>query len=666
MAALAALPLCAVMALTACEDSQSRAGRETAEKIQDALADARAALPGGRTPDAPEEALAAAEKLRGIAQSLSGIQSGSPGQKSAALLFASALNRQAAAIDLGVVTSLEGSHRDERLAVDRAAASAASLESLAVPLERIDFAFARTELKGQRDKAEAQLRQLQSEIKALEAAVSQVNRQIEASEQQASALDLQANQLRLEARSLPPAAALPKIEEAAALQNRNAGVRGALGRQQSERGAIAPQLAGAKALGAGGAAVLEVTDETIKELQALAESARDSASRAKKSASAVREAGKARLEAVLAAMTETLTPRYESAISALERSAALAGQAAAGASPDASDSAKISQAAAQMALARALWQRASALEDHATLLHRLDTLGGWGQSSQLEAAVTDVEATRKESTDKAKELYQSAIEALQSGFRNASRSDSPEVVGLRMQAEAALKQLSEPSSVARAAAAQSGGGAADGASSASGSGAGRGASSGEGAESPEALVDAINGATDPVAVVSLMRSAKAPEAIEMMKTMMGAIKPLTDACIGHFGLEAMRQAGGVGGGAPVPSGAKLISKSETSADLEMRGAQGMESARAVNVDGRWFIDFDSIASGAGPGLNANAMAQAGPMMSMMTQAMSSAATKVAGRVTAGEFADPAAAMAAFQKEMMAAMGAAMGGQRPPG
>lgn len=649
VAALAASLL--LIALPACEDSQAAGERAVASQINEAIAKASKALPGGIFPADAEARLAAATALRSIAQSLASVQGASPGQKSAALMLASSLARQAAALDLSVAGDLEQMHRGERLAVERAASSASSLEALAEPLERVDFASARTALKSQRDQAETQLRQLQSEIKALESAVAQVNRQIDASETEARQLELDADRLRLEAKAMQPRQALPLIEQASEIQRRNAAVRGALGRQQSEKGAIEPQLAGAKALGSGGAAVLQVTDDAGKSLQVLADAARDAAARAKRSASDLRGAGKTRLEVVLASMSESLEPRYQAAIESLERSATLASQAASGTDNDGSDSAKLGKATAEMALARMLWQRASALEDHAALLRRLDAAGGWGQPSQLSAAVSATEASRREATTRAKELYGAAIDTI-GQLRTPSRVNSAEVTGLLAQAQRAVKEMDRPGS----------GGAA---TTAGGVGDAGGSGSAGGAESPEAIIALFTtkpaSADEVRALFSVMKSQQSSELLSSLQGMALAIEPLREACIRKFGsAPAFDGGGGPGGGPSLPTGAKLVSKDETSAVVEFTTAKGTSEGKLMVIDGRWFIDFDALLESSAPGQGAM-LASMGPMLGAVTKALQGAAKAVIARIDAGEIDSPAAAEAAFQTEVGKAMQGAMGG-----
>ncbi|MBM4113991.1 MAG: hypothetical protein FJ253_11590, partial [Phycisphaerae bacterium] len=193
------LALAMLVSLVACEDSQSAAQRQLAEKVEQTIAASEKALPGGRIPDTTEAALAAAGQLRSLAQSLASTQGGTPAQRSAAMQLAAGLARKAAEIDLTIAVDLEAQHRLERLAVSRAAAAAAGLEALAGPLDRIDFASSRTQLKSQKEMAEGQLRQLQTQVRTLESAVAQVDRQLSETEAEAARIDLEAEQLRAQA-----------------------------------------------------------------------------------------------------------------------------------------------------------------------------------------------------------------------------------------------------------------------------------------------------------------------------------------------------------------------------------------------------------------------------------------------------------------------------------
>lgn len=641
LTALAVLPI--VLALPACEDSQSAGERAAAIKIDESLAAAAKALPDGASIGTDEQALAAAAELRRIAQSLSSIQGASPGQKSAALMAAASMQRQSASIDLAIANRLEQALRMDRLAVDRAASDAASLESLAAPLERVDFASARTLLKGQRDQAEAQVRRLQSEIRALESALALVGRQIETSETEAKSLEQQSDRLRVDARAMTPRQALPLVEQAADIQRRTASVRGELGVRQSERNAIEPQLAGAKALGSGGTAIIEVTDDALRNLQALTETGRSAATQARRNASDIRGTGKSRLEGVLGSMSEGLDPRYAAAIEALDRSATLASQAATGVDAEGADSARIAQAAAQMALARALWQRSTSLDEHAALLRRLDSVGGWGEPSQLAAIIVSIDATRTEAATKSKELFTSAGETL-GQLRSPSRVNGPEVAGLRAQIERAIKELERPGSSAVAA----------------GGGAGGSGGSG-GAESPEALIALFtpNAETNPAAAFDVMRSSQNAPFLEVLRSMATAMEPLRVAMISKFGSADVLDAA-ASTGMSAPRSARLVSQEAESAVIEVDTPQGAAKANLVKVDGRWYLDFDSFLDGMAPGQGAM-MASTLPMLSAVSKVMQGVATDMSTRIGAGEFATAEEAMAAFQAEVAKAMQSAAGG-----
>ncbi|MBX3355936.1 MAG: hypothetical protein KF724_09585 [Phycisphaeraceae bacterium] len=648
-AALAALPL---LLLPACEDAQSVSERVATAKLEEALAQAAKVYRDDPFNADDEQALAAAGELRRIAQSISSVQGASPGQRSALLMAASSLSRQAAALELQVAMRLEQHLRFERLAVNQAAGGAAGLESLATPLERIDFASARTTLATQREQTEAQLRQFQSQIKALEGAMALIDQQIATRNAEAQSLEQGASQLRLQARELSARQALPLIEQAADLQQRNAEIRGALGLRQSERNAIEPELFSARALGTGGAAMMESTDAALQNLQALTDTARDAANRARRSASEIRGQGKTRIEAVMASMSETLEPRYQAAVEALERAATLASQAASGTDADGADSAKMAQASAQLALARAMWQRAGALEEHVDLLRRLESAGGWGQSSQIAAAIEATQATRNEALERAGDLFSEAVDSL-GQLRTAARVNSPEIAGLTRQAQQALRRLGRPEGSAP------GGEMHDDLD--------RGVApivndGLPGAPSVEALVALLSGGADgdPTASARVMRSRSAPQLIDAMVGMATAMEPLRAAMVRQFGSAGVLAAASSAAGMAPPGAARIVSQSETGAEIELAGPGGSVTATAFVEDGRWFLDFDAYIEKIAPG-QSMMMAAALPMMTAMTSASKKAAEAIAARVDAGEFASAEEAFAAYQQEMAKAMSGAMGG-----
>jgi len=647
----AAAAITLFLASVGCEDSQAAAQRNASLAFEQALAASQKALPGGRMPSTPEEAMTTANELRRIAQSLASSAGGTPAQKSSALLLASNLNRKAAEIDLMVAASIEISHRMERLAVARAAAAAANLEALAVPLDRVDFAGSRTMLKTQRDLAEGQLRQLQNQMRTLESAVAQVDQQLAATEEEARRLDAEAEQLRAQAQSLRPRQALPYIEQAAELSIRNADLRGSLGRQQSERSVLAPQLASAKTLGAGGVSMLAVTDSAIKGLQELSEKARESAAKARRGASEIRAGAKTRMDQVLATMAADLDARYEAALGSLERGTTQAQQASTGSDPMSSDSARIAQASAQLALAQALVVRGLALTDHAALLRQLDALGGWGESAQLGPAATKAEGEARDAITRAKEQYTAAIETI-GMLRTPALVNSGAVAGLRTTAEAALAELERPGSSKPSA--TGGELAVEGA--------------GHGAPTPELLVEWLNAGAGSAEgarrAAGTYRSSNAALVTAMQNSTL-AMEPVLAASERAYGkaLE-VSAAGGVG----LPSGAKLVSVEEDSAKIELQTPMGPQVVPAVKVDGAWYLDIDGFMEAMLPGQGAVMAAQMIPTMNTMAQMMGAAARAFAARIDAGEFPDADAAEAAFTEEMMKAMGAMMGGAggAPPG
>lgn len=648
---LLALPL--LSAPAGCEDSQAAAQREAAAKFDEAVAASQRALAAAVAPATTEEATNTANELRRIAQSVSQLQGGTPGQRRAAMLLAANLNRKAAELDLAVVAATESEHRLERLAVARAAAAAANLDALATPLDRVDFAAARTQLKTQRDQAEGQLRQLQTQIKALESAIGQVDRQLALTAEEARTIELQADQLRARAQTLRPREALPYIEQAAELSIRTADLRGELGRQQSERSALAPQLAGAQALGTGSESMLAVTDRAIRSLQDLSEKARDAAARARRGASEIRGSAKARMEALLSVMAGDLAARYDAAIGALERSASLAQQAASGADGMSGDSAQLAHAAARSMLAQTLLLRSATLADHAALLQQLDALGGWGESSQLAPAASRASEEAADLLSQAREAYAAALESL-GMLRSPALVNSGDVIGLRARTESALAKL-QPS----------------GAGTARDAGAdpeptvehAEHAGAGGGAPSPEALVQWINETGSSVAAMrraSRIYRSSNPSLLEALTALNMSMEPVLVSFEQAFGaMMELPAAGGMGMGAP--SGAKLMSAGDSSATIQIDSPMGPQVVTAVKVDGEWFLDFDSMLDAMMPGQGAAMAAQMAPMLAMMSQAMGAAAKAFAARIDAGEFATAEEATKAFQQEMAKVAGGMMGG-----
>ncbi|MBM4110814.1 MAG: hypothetical protein FJ254_05580 [Phycisphaerae bacterium] len=149
---------------------------------------------------------------------------------------------------------------------------------------------------------------------------------------------------------------------------------------------------------------------------------------------------------------------------------------------------------------------------------------------------------------------------------------------------------------------------------------------------------------------------------QVLGTLSSAMAPIVVAMKASFGPEALAALGESTAGAADAGNASLTDVTDTEATL-VTGATNI----TLFKDGEaWFIDVASLPQEA---MSNPMMKQLGAQIGMIAGPMRDAAEAVAAKITAGEIADPGAAMQAFQQAMMGAMmkaaSGAMGGLAMP-
>jgi len=189
-----------------------------------------------------------------------------------------------------------------------------------------------------------------------------------------------------------------------------------------------------------------------------------------------------------------------------------------------------------------------------------------------------------------------------------------------------------------------------------------------GFESAEALLEAMKTSYDSVEgfdrIAKCMsgRDAASRRDGQVLGTLSSAMGPLVVAMKTTFGPEALASLGETTAGAADAANATLTDVTDSEATL----VSGPQNTKLFKDGDAWFIDVASMPQEA---MSNPMMKQLGAQIGMIAGPMRGAAEAVAAKITAGEIADPGAAMQAFQQAMMGAMmkaaSGAMGGMANP-
>jgi hypothetical protein len=181
-----------------------------------------------------------------------------------------------------------------------------------------------------------------------------------------------------------------------------------------------------------------------------------------------------------------------------------------------------------------------------------------------------------------------------------------------------------------------------------------------GFESAEALLETMKGSYDSIEAFDRIakcmsgRDETSRRDGQVLGTISGAMGPLVVAMKSTFGTEALASLGESTSGAADAPNASLSDVTDTEATL----VSGTQNIKLFKEGDAWFIDVASMPQEA---MSNPMMKQLGAQIGMIAGPMRQAAESVAAKVTAGEIADPGAAMQAFQQAMMGAMMKAAGG-----
>lgn len=591
-----------------------------------------------------EESIAA---LRAVADKAKGLSGGSAGQQKAAREFAASVMRTSASIQLARATWLESSEDVVRGLALSASSLAADLEAIASAAEAMDLTGSRSDSEGTKSESSSEARALKDALQELEGPAGTLNDEISQANSRLAELGQEAAVLLRKARESSASAGLAFVEEAAAIKTEARNLAKTTSMNQIEADAMSGE---AKVVGGALQAAEGVRDAATSALDLINsfESSIDG------------EAAKARdvaknLRSVASTLMKSIADERAGALKAAYEAAAADMAAAAGDTE--SDALKNSLLSDELRL------RVTQIMGLGAQGRMLASAGGDRASglSDLKGAAETAITELKEKATAAADQFASA------GEDPALASLKGYVDGVKKMADGlTVDLLMNPPKAAEAKVAS---GSKSSGRSMSGAG---GASEAD----LDALVARLNALEGPAANEMMLEliDDSTPTG-KAMKDMLGSavsmMKPLTDAVAEKFGADAAaklaeglggRQAGGMGSSLRLGDGMNGLTKKSVDGATAVFTTEDGTEIRFTSSSGSWKLDAAATMSEE----QAAQLQQLAPMLSMMMAPMKKAATAVADRVKAGEFASAEEVGAALQQEMMKSMGGGFGGGRGRG
>ncbi len=582
-----------------------------------------------------EESLTA---LRAIADRAGSLTGGSQAQQTAARGLSLSIYRTTASLAISRARAIESSHEDVRGIARAAFGLAAELDAIAEASATLNLASDRADAQRQREEASSQARTLQTNAASLESPMNLLESRMREANARLAQLDQENAVLLRKARESNPQTALAFVEEAASVQAEARAVRTSLANEDIARGELAinkslveTRLASAKNLQAAAGAALELLAGFESDVKSGTQKTRDLAAELRVRADEL-------LKAVADERAGALQKAYESAASDLGRTSGTSG------------------ALANTVTTEEL--RLGMLQFNGTVAEAQALLAAKGADA---AGVTELKSTAETLLASLREKSTLAADQMATaGEDPASVAMKSYVEGVKKAAgDADIAKLFAPPEKPKPfnPAAGPSKPAAGGASAAAPSG-------------PDNLADVLAklGAAgkDPIAggavlVEMLDDSSKGGRAL---KSMMGqsfkAMEPMLVAVKEKFGdAGAAAASDGMTQGLPGLGSLDFTSLTEKSNDGRKAVYELADGSELTLVRGASGWKIDMLASL--PPNEAAMIEQAAPMAGMMAAPMKKAAESVAAKIRAGEYDSPAAAMQAFQQELMSAMGSLFGG-----
>ncbi|MHC5005984.1 MAG: hypothetical protein ACYTGF_01345 [Planctomycetota bacterium] len=578
------------------------------------------------------------QKLNQLISKLADTADAEPGQRAAASRLAGNAHRLLSSIDLVQADRLEADHRARRWVVGGMIDAALELDTVATAEEAIDTSAQQDALSDDREAASEELREHSQHMATLDGPIEDLKRQNRDDRAQADRLREEASQLRREAADMGSAEGYSTFEHSLHLDRQADRIEYEIAQRELElRFILEPEHTVARSRIEQAQYRLDNADSARQSLQDVEQAM---SAEARSTRAGVAELGE-KVEAALSEIEQSsagpLTELYDRAGSNLERAASKAKSAATMARGEGTDAARVEAAWAYQKLGDMYWAKARGLEQDITLRQRLadntTALGGSGAGSSL----AGLREAHKEAMSQAITAYGSAQEALEQVSGRSARS----------RLEALKADISLLQTAASGQAVDLSGAAGGDSPAREGRPSPAPASGSGGANSPQALIEALQGATDLESFTGIQLDLthielKTPVARQIYDASIVAGRAMAELD------KAMREK--LGSGLDTPE----VSLGEVSGDrgtmtVTMFGAP--QPVGLIRINGMWYVDgtaqFDAqIAQAGAMGIDEAAMLQ-------LVQGQGAAIGAVTSRVNAGEFSSP--------PEVMMALGEAMQG-----
>lgn len=631
-----------------CEDDEARRRAEVQQQITEARAQfQRASL--GSTDAGDDHAQQAKSDLGRIVNTLQGVTDGEPGQQAAkSLLMAEAL-RELSIISYRSIHELESVLQVQRASIRNRLLGTQRLAAIGQSREAVTAEQHRQELMQIRQATDQQLQQVQQELSRITEPIEELTDRNERDRERVDALREQATELIRRADELGPADGFETFEEAIRLQREADLIEFRTAhrelelllehqpvKEMNERQARAAEDLKQQ---------LQTAINDLEQFDALYASA---AANLRDRIHADRELLRDRVGRISDRMTNELSEGYLEAAEHLERAVSQARQASTRLRGEEANTARLIQARASEARGRLYWRQAGGIADHLALLGAIaGSPQAIGDTQPFEAKIEQFADQHETLIGQAKAAYAEAKESLDmitgaAGQQVASYRQNLEMLRSAMEGDAVdvwQRDTRQPSG-----------------------------SSGDSAPQPSALTtDATGGFESAEALVRFLRrmDETSTDDIErmisathaespigraytgMMNSMTRGMAELFSAVEQQFGAAAMSQLSALGGGTGFED-IEIVEQSETRASARHTPIPGMPegTVELINLDGRWFIDGDSL---GGEEMGGQEMGLA--MLEQMEQAITQQMSALTRRVKDGEFAS----IEEFMREMMQAM-----------
>ncbi|MHC4080341.1 MAG: coiled-coil domain-containing protein [Planctomycetota bacterium] len=619
-----------------CEDSQARRRAEVQEIINTAAAELSEATAIRVDPARQSQVR---QQLNRLITNLADTADGEPGQRAAASRLAGNAHRTLASIDLLQAERLEADHRARRWVVDGMIDAALELDTLALAQEEVDTSTQQEALAADGDAASDELGGYGQQLATLDGPITDLKRQNRDDRAQAERLREEASRLRREAADMGPAEGYSTFEHSLHLDRQADRIEYEISQRELElRFILEPEQGVAQSRVEQAQHRLDTADSARESLEDAAQAISDEARETRGEVAELSEQIEAALSEIEQSSTGTLAGLYDRAGSNLERAASKAKSAATMARGEGTDAARVEAAQYYQQLGDMYWSKARGLEQDIALGRRLsshaDALGGVAGGA---TSLTELRQAHEEATGKAIAAYANAQEVLEqvSGRTARSRLEA-------LKANVSLLQAAASGQAVAVAAVPDSGDQGPPVDS-------PGASpTVDGAESAEALVEALQNATDLESFTDIQIDLthielKTPVARQIYDASIAAGRALVELD------KAMRENLGSGFDAPAVSLGQ-VSGDRGTMTVTMFGAP--QPLGLIRLNGMWYVDgtaqFDAQVAQAGAmGMDQAAMLQ-------LVQGQGAAIGEVTGRVRAGEFGSV--------QEAMMALGQAMQGQ----